>query len=395
MIFMMKKHTLIQLLPIMLGFFVMGFCDIVGVASDYVQRSFHWSDTLTGFVPSMVFIWFLFLSIPAGNLMNRIGRKTTVLLSLLVTVVGMILPLICYDTLTCMLAFALLGIGNAILQVSLNPLLGNVITDRQYLTSCLTLGQVVKAVSSLCGPEFVIFVVSQWGEDHWYLCFPLLGLVTVVTAVWLWVTPIQRDESSGNGLAFSDTFHLLGNSKMLMLFFGILFIVGLDVSVNFISSKLMMGRFFWTVEQAKFAPQDYFLFRTIGALTGSYLLTRVSEIKYFRVCIVLCLAAVVTLLFKSSPTFTLILIGIIGFTASSIFSIIYSVAIQERPAQANEISGLMMTAISGGAIVTAALGFCIGHFGLAGGVAVILVCATYLTFCAFSVSHKNSKSSII
>lgn len=392
---MMKKHTLIQLLPIMLGFFVMGFCDIVGVASDYVQRSFHWSDTLTGFVPSMVFIWFLFLSIPAGNLMNRIGRKTTVLLSLLVTVVGMILPLICYDTLTCMLAFALLGIGNAILQVSLNPLLGNVITDRQYLTSCLTLGQVVKAVSSLCGPEFVIFVVSQWGEDHWYLCFPLLGLVTVVTAVWLWVTPIQRDESSGNGLAFSDTFHLLGNSKMLMLFFGILFIVGLDVSVNFISSKLMMGRFFWTVEQAKFAPQDYFLFRTIGALTGSYLLTRVSEIKYFRVCIVLCLAAVVTLLFKSSPTFTLILIGIIGFTASSIFSIIYSVAIQERPAQANEISGLMMTAISGGAIVTAALGFCIGHFGLAGGVAVILVCATYLTFCAFSVSHKNSKSSII
>lgn len=392
---MMKKHTLIQLLPIMLGFFVMGFCDIVGVASDYVQRSFHWSDTLTGFVPSMVFIWFLFLSIPAGNLMNRIGRKTTVLLSLLVTVVGMILPLICYDTLTCMLAFALLGIGNAILQVSLNPLLGNVITDRQYLTSCLTLGQVVKAVSSLCGPEFVIFVVSQWGEDHWYLCFPLLGLVTVVTAVWLWVTPIQRDESSGNGLAFSDTFHLLGNSKMLMLFFGILFIVGLDVSVNFISSKLMMGRFFWTVEQAKFAPQDYFLFRTIGALTGSYLLTRVSEIKYFRVCIVLCLAVVVTLLFKSSPTFTLILIGIIGFTASSIFSIIYSVAIQERPAQANEISGLMMTAISGGAIVTAALGFCIGHFGLAGGVAVILVCATYLTFCAFSVSHKNSKSSII
>lgn len=265
----------------MLGFFVMGFCDIVGVASDYVQRSFHWSDTLTGFVPSMVFIWFLFLSIPAGNLMNRIGRKTTVLLSLIVTVVGMALPLAHYGTATCMAAFALLGIGNAILQVSLNPLLGNVISSR-YLTSSLTLGQVVKAVSSLCGPEFVIFAVSRWGEDHWYLCFPLLGLVTVVTAVWLWATPIKHEETTGKGLAFGDTFRLLADRKMLMLFFGILFIVGLDVSVNFISSKLMMGRFGWTVADAKFAPQCYFLFRTIGALTGSYLLTRISEIKYLR-----------------------------------------------------------------------------------------------------------------
>lgn len=377
----------------MLGFFVMGFCDIVGVASDYVQRSFHWSDTLTGFVPSMVFIWFLFLSIPAGNLMNRIGRKTTVLLSLIVTVVGMALPLAHYGTATCMAAFALLGIGNAILQVSLNPLLGNVISSR-YLTSSLTLGQVVKAVSSLCGPEFVIFAVSRWGEDHWYLCFPLLGLVTVVTAVWLWATPIKHEETTGKGLAFGDTFRLLTDRKMLMLFFGILFIVGLDVSVNFISSKLMMGRFGWTVADAKFAPQCYFLFRTIGALTGSYLLTRISEIKYFRTCIVLCLLAVAALLVKSTPAFTLVLIGFIGFTASSVFSIIYSVAIQERPTQANEISGLMMTAISGGAIVTPVLGFCIGSFGLAGGVAVILVCAAYLTLCAFSVSHKTSKSSI-
>lgn len=377
----------------MLGFFVMGFCDIVGVASDYVQRSFHWSDALTGFVPSMVFIWFLFLSIPAGNLMNRIGRKTTVLLSLIVTVVGMALPLVHYGTTTCVAAFALLGIGNAILQVSLNPLLGNVISNR-YLTSSLTLGQVIKALSSLCGPEFVIFAVSRWGEDHWYLCFPLLGIVTIITAVWLWATPIKHEETAGKGLAFGDTFRLLGDRKMLMLFFGILFIVGLDVSVNFISSKLMMGRFDWTVAEAKFAPQCYFLFRTIGALTGSYLLTRISEIKYFRVCIVLCLLAVAALLVKSTPTFTLVLIGFIGFTASSVFSIIYSVAIQERPAQANEISGLMMTAISGGAIVTPVLGFCMGSFGLAGGVAVIMVCAAYLTLCAFSVSHQTSKSSI-
>lgn len=121
----MKKKVTKSLLPILFGFFVMGFCDIVGISSDYVQRSFNWSPMMTGFVPSMVFIWFLFLGIPIGNKMNQWGRKNTVLLSMAITIVGMLLPLFAYGSVTCMMAYALLGIGNAILQVSLNPLLSN------------------------------------------------------------------------------------------------------------------------------------------------------------------------------------------------------------------------------------------------------------------------------
>jgi fucose permease len=356
-----KQKSIFVALPVLFGFFVMGFCDIVGISSDYVQRTFNWSPVMTGFVPSLVFIWFLFLGIPVGNQMNKWGRKNTVLLSMAVTVVGMFLPLVVYNSATCMAAYALLGIGNAILQVSLNPLLSNVITNQRLLTSSLTVGQVIKAASSLVGPEIVLLAVSYFGEDKWYYCFPILGFITLLSAVWLMATPVKReDSSSATELSMGDTFSLLKDKTILLLFLGIFFIVGVDVSTNFISSKLMAERFDWSVEQVKFAPQVYFLSRTIGALLGAFLLTRIAEMKYFRVNILACIVSLLVLIFVDHDMVNLVCIGAVGFFASSVFSIIYSMALQVRPEKANQISGLMITAVAGGGVVTPVIGFAIG-----------------------------------
>lgn len=384
---MKKQHSLLTALPVLFGFFVMGFCDIVGISSDYVQRTFHWSPAMTGFVPSMVFIWFLFLGIPVGNRMNRWGRKNTVLLSMGITVVGMLLPLLVYDSVTCVLAYALLGIGNAILQVSLNPLLNNVITDKTLLTSSLTAGQVIKAVSSLVGPEIVLLAVGYFGEDRWYYCFPILGAITLLSAVWLFMTPVEREQtaSSSEGLSAGDTFALLKDRTILLLFLGIFFIVGVDVATNFISSKVMSMRFGWTAEQVKFAPQVYFLSRTIGALLGAFLLAKVAEMKYFRVNIVACVVSLLLLMFVENDWANLVCIGAVGFFASSVFAIIYSMALQARPTKANQISGLMITAVAGGGVVTPVIGFAIGAVGIVGGIAVTLLCVLYLTYCAFGI----------
>ena len=382
---MQKKTTLIALLPILFGFFVMGFCDIVGFTSDYVQRSFGWSDAVTGFVPSMVFIWFLFLGIPVGNMMNKWGRKNTVLLSMAVTVVGMLLPLVAYNGVTCMAAFAFLGIGNAILQVSLNPLLSNVVTDARLLTSSLTIGQVVKALSSLMGPQIVVLAIGWFGDDRWFYCFPILGAVTLLSALWLMSTPIKREAASDSTLSMGDSFGLLKDKTILMLFLGIFFVVGVDVSTNFIASKLMVSRFAWIQEEAKIAPQIYFFSRTVGALLGAVLLARFSEIKYFRVNIVACVAAIAVLVAIDDATVNLACIGAIGFFASSIFSIIYSMALQARPEAANQISGLMITAIAGGGVVTPVLGFVTESTTIVGGAYVILACVLYLCWCAFGV----------
>lgn len=385
----MKNSSIIKVIPVLAAFFVMGFCDIVGISSDYMQTSFGWSSTMTGFVPSMVFIWFLFLGIPVGNKMNKWGRKNTVLISMLVTIVGMFLPLIVYSSVTCIIAYVLLGIGNAILQISLNPLLNNVIQDQRMLTSSLTAGQVIKAISSLVGPEIVLFATLRFGSEHWYYCFPILGVITLFFALWLMFTPIKREQSVSETISMVDSFSLLKDKIILILFLGIFFIVGVDVATNYISSKLMAVRYDWSAEQVKFAPQVYFLSRTIGALLGTFLLARISGIRYFRVNIIACAASLLLLMFVDGATLNLLCIGGIGFFASSVFSIIYSLAFQECPSKMNQISGLMITAVAGGGVVTPVLGFAIDLGGITAGLFVVLLCVAYLMYCAFGIKVKK------
>lgn len=382
---MNNTKSISKLLPVLTAFFVMGFCDIVGITSDYMQHSFEWSSTMTGLVPSFVFIWFLFLAIPCGNLMNRIGRKNTVMVSLTITVVGMFLPLVSYDSVTCLLAYMLLGIGNAVLQVSLNPLLQNVVTNQKLMASSLTAGQVIKAISSLLGPEFVVLATTHFGNDHWYYCFPILGCFTIVSAIWLALTPITRETGGSQHSSVTGSLSLLKRRTVLLLFFGIFFIVGIDVGTNFISSKIMASRFAWEPEEVKFAPQIYFLCRTVGAMLGVVLLAKVKASQYFKLNIIATVLSILLLAFVSHPTFDMVCIGCIGFFASSIFPIIYSMAFDECPDRINEISGLMITAIAGGAVVPPVIGYAIDKGGITMAILVIALCALYLTYCAFGI----------
>jgi MFS transporter, FHS family, L-fucose permease len=388
---MEKKNSIRLILPVLFGFFVMGFCDIVGISSDYAKEAFGWSNTMAGFIPSMVFIWFLLLGIPIGIKMNNWGRKRTVMLSMVVTIIGMVLPLAVYNQITCMAAYSLLGIGNSILQVSLNPLLKNVVIDERLLTSSLTAGQVVKAVSSFVGPYIVLIAVNVFGHGDtqlWYYCFPILGVITLVSALWLAITPIPKEDNMDNINSFTETFSLLSNHKILLLFFGIFFVVGVDVATNFISSKVMIMRFGWSKENAGIAPQIYFISRTAGAFIGVFLMTKIKEITYFKINILVCIIALLLLLINKE-TVDLCCIGAIGFLVSCIFPVIYSMAVQTSPQKSNLISGLMITAVAGGGAITPVIGVATDTVGISGGIAVILVCVFYLTYCAFGVKVSN------
>ena len=135
----MNNNKSIVFLTVMLAFFTMGFVDLVGIASNYVQKDLALADSQANIMPSLVFFWFLLFSVPTGMLMNRIGRKKTVLLSIIVTVLSLLLPL-CGESYALMLtAFSLLGIGNALMQTSLNPLVSNIVAGDR-LASTLTFG---------------------------------------------------------------------------------------------------------------------------------------------------------------------------------------------------------------------------------------------------------------
>lgn len=370
-----------KVLPVLFGFLVMGFCDVVGIATSYVGQDFNLSETVAGLIPSMVFLWFLILSVPSALLMDKIGRKRTVQLSNLITFVGMLLPFFDYSFAVCMAAFVMLGIGNTILQVSLNPLLTNVV-DGKALTSSLTIGQVVKAVSSFLGPFIAAFAAGQLG--NWKYLFPIYAAITLVSMLWLMSVRIGEEAPTESSVSLRETFGLLGDRKILLLFLGIFFIVGIDVGVNTVAPKLMMERVGWLVEKAGLASSVYFVCRTVGALVGSVALTKVNEAKYFKYNISAAVLSLVALMFVKGHVPVLIILGLLGFLCSSIFPIIYSAAMKSRPDKANVISGLMVTGVSGGAAIPPLMGVMADAIGnQTGSQIVILLCAVYLTACSF------------
>jgi len=374
------------ILPVLFGFFIMGFVDVVGISTSYVKADFHLSETVANLLPSMVFFWFLILSVPTAILMNKIGRKNMVLVSMVVTIIGMFIPFIEYSFTICLIAFALLGIGNTILQVSLNPLLTNVVKG-DALTSSLTAGQVIKAVSSFCGPFIAIFAVSYFGK--WQYLFPVFAGLTLISGSWLLLTPIQQQpEVKSSSLA--TTFALLSDRTIFLLFLGIVFVVGTDVGMNTVTPKLLMERCGLSVADSGMGSSVYFALRTIGALVGAAILSNFSEIRYFKISILVAAFAMGILFFLNNTISILIMVGIIGFACSSIFPIIYSMAIKAKPEKANEISGLMITGVFGGAIIPPLMGLAADSIGnQTGSLLVILLSIAYLVFCSFGIKQNK------
>lgn len=376
-----SKKINLALIPVLFGFFIMGFCDLVGISTSYIKNDFQLSETVAGFIPSMVFCWFLVCSVPTAILMNRIGRKKTVLLGNLITFVGMVIPFLSYNLVSCLAGFIFLGIGNTILQVSLNPLLTNVV-KAESLTSSLTAGQVVKAVSSLCGPFVAAFATVYFGK--WQYLFPIFAAVTLLSSLWLALTPIAEQKTTQQASSLGATFVLLKNRRILLLFLGIVFVVGTDVGMNTVTPKLLIERCGIPVGSAAFGSSLYFLCRTIGAFIGVIVLRKMNEVIYYRTHIAMALAAMALLYFMQNETGILVMVGIIGFACSCIFPVIYSLAMQAMPAKANEISGLMITGVCGGAIIPPLMGFVTDTIGSQTG-SLIIITASMLYLACYSV----------
>ncbi|MDR0866161.1 MAG: MFS transporter [Candidatus Symbiothrix sp.] len=374
------EGRLVGLIPIMLAFFVMGAVDLVGIASNYVKEDFGLSDTMANLFPSMVFFWFLVFSIPTGLLMNKIGRRKTVLLSLIVTALALIVPVVNYNFALMLLSFSLLGIGNTLMQVSLNPLISNVVTGNK-LASTLTLGQFVKALASFAAP-----LIAGWAALHlgnWRLLFPIYAAVTVLSFLLLGITKIKEEPYQSKS-SFMDCFRLLGSWQILLFFIGIMAHVGIDVGVNATAPKVLMERIEgMTLADAGFATSLYFLFRVAGCFLGTFILARFSIHKFFIISVISMALSVVGLFFAADVTTLYICMALVGFGNSNIFPMIFSKAIQSMPERENEISGLMIMGISGGAIFPLLMG--VGSDWLksqVGAVIVLAILVVYLFFLA-------------
>jgi len=377
---MAKQNKSIYLIPVMLCFFCMGFVDLVGIASNYVKEDLALTDSQANIFPSLVFFWFLIFSVPTGMLMNKIGRKKTVLLSLIVTVVSLLIPLFGSSFTVMLLAFSLLGIGNALMQTSINPLAMLIIGDAN-LASTLTFGQFVKAIASFLAPYLAMWgatqVIPSFGYD-WRVLFLVYFVVGVLATLLLWATPIQEEITGGKSSSFVDCLRLLGRPIVLLSFLAIMCHVGIDVGTNTTAPKLLMERVGMTLNEAAFATSLYFIFRTIGALTGSFFL-RIMKTRWFFIFSVLLMAASMALMFGGhSKTMLYVAIALVGYGNSNIFSMAFSEALLSVPDKQNEVSGLMIMGLFGGTIFPLLMGFASDAVGQAGAVAIMAIGVIYL-----------------
>lgn len=347
------KNIWLYIVPIMLTFFAMGFVDSIGVATNYMKKDFSLSDSVANLFPFMVFFWFLVCSVPTGIVMNKIGRKNTVLISLIITLIAVALPLVDYNFSIMMISFSLLGIGNAIMQVSLNPLLSNIVTGKK-LSSYMTFGMFIKTIAAMLAPIIAGWAALEYG--NWRVLFIIFLLMGIIAIIALSFVEQKKEEMLEKTSGFKDCFSMLANKIVLLGFIGIICHVGIDVGTNVSAPKLLQEKLGVALDVATNATVVYFFFRVISSFLGAFILAKFSTRKYFLFSVLIMGVAMLASCFVSTKIGFYICFAIIGFGNANIFPIILSQAMEYFPEKKNEVSGLMVMGIFGGSIFPICMG---------------------------------------
>jgi len=372
-----------KMLPVFMSFIVMGFVDIVGVSTGYIKKDFNLPDNVAQFIPSMVFIWFFLLSVPVGVLQDKIGKRNMLNIGMALSGFAMLLPFINYSFPVMLIAFVFLGIGNAVVQVSANPLLMDV-SPAEKFSSFMSLTQFMKAIVSLLGPIIATFVATQYGD--WRFVFAVYAITSIIAVVWLYCTKIEESGTDKTPASFKSCFLLLKNPFILMMVMGIFLTVGADVGMNSNIQNYLMSIFDLTIEQASLGISIYFTALMISRFLGAILLNWIKPRVFLLITSAIALLSVILMLFAPSSTVGLISIFLIGLGSGNLFPLIFSIAVNKMPERSNEISGLMIMAICGGAFVPPVMGWISKEYGTLISLLVLVMCMVYL----FTISVVES-----
>ena len=379
----MKQKTSLKIfLPVIFSFFVMGFVDLVGVATAYVKQDFELSDKMAQLLPFMVFIWFALMAIPTGIFQDRKGKKLTVNIGMILTAVGLLIPFAYYSLPTAIIGFAILGIGNTVLQVSANPLLIDIST-RDTKAANLSLSQLVKATASMLGPIITAGLALYTG--NWKLVFPVFAAISFISALWLNSIKIEESKPEKEPATFKSSFALLKNPYILITVMAIFFMVGFDVSLNTNITTFLAGRFAITLEAASMGIVIYFASLMTGRFIGALLLRKISIRLFLIVSTLLTIFGLVGIILSDNLLLTRILIFITGLGFSNVFPIMFAIIVEKKPAYANELSGLIILAVSGGAILPPIIGIFSDLFGLTAVIYTLIFCMLYIAYASYYV----------
>lgn len=381
----MKKLQYAKLPPVLLAYIVMGFVDIVGVATGYAKNDFHLSDGVAQLIPSLAFIWFLVFSTPTGILQDKFGKRFMLNIGMVLTGIGMVVPLITYSFASLLIGIIFLGIGNTVVQVSANPLLMDVV-PREKFSSFMSLSQFIKAICSLMGPIITTAVAVRFG--NWKIVFLVYAITSFIAVAWLYLTRIQKLKPERAPATFKSCFSLLNRRFILLMVLAILFIVGADVGMNSNIANYLSRRFGLSLEQASLGISLYFFALMAGRFLGAVGLNFLPSKKFLLGSAILALVGILMMIIAPSVLVARIGIFITGLGSGNLFPLIFAITIDKMPERANEISGLMVMAISGGALIPPLMGLVSDSIGVVASLFLLLFCLIYVLFVALYSQRK-------
>jgi len=375
-----QKVNITKILPVLMAFFVMSFVDLVGIGVDRVSKDMNLSATLAQLIPSAAFLWFLLLSVPVGVMQSRLGKRFMLNIGIGVTALGLLVPYFFYTFEMVLAGFALLGIGNTIVQVSANPLLVDVVPANRA-SSFLSFSQFVKAIGSMIGAPLAALLAARFGD--WKLLFLVFGVVSILSAIWLGSLKIDEKALPETKATFSSSFKLLGTGFVLMMVLAIFLVVGIDVGFNSNSGQFLIKRFGMDPTSAESGRSVYFFGRMLGTFAGAIILTKISSRKFFMWTSVLGIICLMAMLLVSSTVLAWGLVFMFGLAVANIFPLVFSITVEKYPERSNEISGLMVMAISGGAVIPLLIGWVSDQSSVTIGMSILIVCLVYLLGVSF------------
>ncbi len=396
-----NSNNTMKAMPIFLAFLCMGFGDVVGPMVSLAKDTFHLSTFMAQLLPLMGFIMFGLLSVPMGLFQDRKGKKYLLTLGLLIAFFGLIIPIISgmygpkveFDPNSNMkfyiilVAILFLGAGATILQVSGNPIMRDVSPEGKY-SSNLSFGQTVKAVGSSIAFLIPRFVAKPLGLD-WPILFPIYAILILLTLLWVFPTKIvEKKDPNSNPASLNSCLSLLKNPYILMMVLAIFLYVGAEVSMSsgvpILLGPKPDGIYGFDKETALvIAWVLFFLPILTGRFIGGFILRYLRPRVFLIITVITSLLGIILMFFgiQQMVFAGIILIGL-GF--ANIFPLVFSITIDKMPERSNEISGLMVTAIVGGAFIPPIFGFVADNTNILVGFLVPAVCLIYILFTALS-----------
>ncbi|MBL7113762.1 MAG: MFS transporter [Bacteroidales bacterium] len=375
--------------PIFLVFLAMGFGDAVGPLVGLAKDTFDLSNAVAQLLPMTGFLMFGLLSIPMGIVQDKRGKLLVLIAGLILAVLGVGLPWIggMNQYVVLIIAVALLGAGATFLQVSGNPIMRDVSPEGKYSRN-LSLGQFIKAIGTLSTAGIPLIAKNYFDVD-WTIIFPIYCIAILVTIIIVSTSGIKEDKTKvTNPATFKSCFSLLKNRYVVMMVFGIFMYVGAEICMSSGMALYLEEQFGLNIQEIGLAGTGlFFLAIMTGRFIGGIILNWLKAKHFLLISGLISLVGIAGL-FLGIKSVGFISSFIIGLGFANIFPLIFSITVDKMPDRANELSGLMVTAILGGAILPPVMGLISDKSSVLMGMFVPLIALFYIGWVSLKVQRS-------